>query len=1068
MIQSTFSLYKADLPIVTSKEIFVNGDTERYHPEGLYSEIIFGSKNVYKCSCTTGGISGRRSDGEKCDICGVTCDDGTRRSKQSARIRLPKKILLPIFKKALQTIFGLKQIKDVFNKGKYLDNLVEPFYFDIKKGTLRKKKQIKNLESTIFNEYPVYDIYSMNRLYDKMINEPELRPIIESAINPDHFDVVFVQDIIVIPPNSRPIVKSGAKKDIPDIAKHYKQMLSLSTSTFWDNPDKTDEEFNKNIYSFQKMVDDYYEYIYASTFLNKNSLMKESYSGSTVEFSQRSTIIPNPALKPYCVGCSLESTMKLWMPNFLHWLNNLAIKEMEANGTTEIDVNALVHLTYIGNVNWDIKTQNLFLQYLDEDKEAKKAIMERAPVLWRYNASGVIIEFILLEDDGYEEFDDKLYFGPRLARTKLYNNRVVQVNTIVSTAFNFDFDGDTVSLYALHSEQTTKKDFYDAFLGSASNIEFEHNNDLIPNPEHEAVYAAWALTNAAWNEIRPNPNEMIHINNEDFYLDIDILNSTPGLIICVYYNELADIESGDLGGLELPYAIACMNKALGIPLIKENPGAMPKKRTKKLIKDLLKAVGHDKFYEHFHEFNKFLLWCSTIFNYGNPTFRLRDFSISDKKIIDYKDTLINEPFLGFHQNDILFTEYVKPVIAMDKENSLYKVSESDARIKSVQLLKASSNNGIPTDIHGRAFIKNIKEDLLTGHTKEGFFMSGDSARLALAQRQEAIPKGGELQRRFFWVTGFLRLSRTEDCGSKRTSAIKIRNAQHLSLMDGRYHTVLENGKVKVQQIDINNLDYVGQTLHFRAPIYCEQSGYKVCDCCMGKRQPQSVNLGSAIGSYISESIIQSVLRTHHFSGAFITQIKNNILEFIKRNRFQSPNLIFIKNENELTELNELKNIYSGFYTIEDIQINRDQENDTSSEKCYKIDVINPPFNDDSVKQLNKIINIIDKDRSKDQLMSPEEMYEALLDEIVLPNGILSIYIELIMSIMFFDEDDIMIRYGGEPDHQTAIKNIIIKCDPRLTIFYTFNQSAVANILKDGHKILGADHMYSDLLKVYNK
>lgn len=101
-------------------------------------------------------------------------------------------------------------------------------------------------------------------------------------------------------------------------------------------------------------------------------------------------------------------------------------------------------------------------------------------------------------------------------------------------------------------------------------------------------------------------------------------------------------------------------------------------------------------------------------------------------------------------------------------------------------------------------------------------------------------------------------------------------------------------------------------------------------------------------------------------------------------------------------------------------------------------------------------------------MSPEDMYEALLDEIVLPNGILSIYIELIMSIMFFDEDDVMIRYGGEPDHQTAIKNIIIKCDPRLTIFYTFNPSAVANILSDGHKILGADHMYSDLLKVYNK
>lgn len=1067
MIQITFSLFRKDLPLVTSKEIYVNGDTEKYHPDGLYSEIIFGPKNAYKCTC--GAITGRRSDGEKCDFCGVTCNDGTQRSKQFAKIKLPKKFLVPIFKKALQSIYGLKQINDVFNRSKYLENLTEPFFYDIKKGTLRKRKMIKNLEATIFSEFPVYDIFSMNKLFDMMCSDIEYKNIIETVINPDHFDVVFCQNIVVIPPNSRPIVKSGAKKDIPDIGKMYKQMLSLSTSSFWDNPEKTsDEEFNKNIYHFQKLVDEYYNYLYASTFLNKNSLMKESYSGSTVEFSQRSTIIPNPALKPYCVGVSLESTMKLYMPNFLGWLNKRCIREMEEKGTSDIDVNALVHLTYIGNVNFDIRTQNLFLKYLDEDKTAKKAIMERAPVLWRYNASGVIIEFIILDTDGYEEFDDSTYFGPRLARTKLYNNRVVQVNTIVSTAFNFDFDGDTVSIYALHSEQTIKKDFYDAFLGSPGNIEFEHNNDLIPNPEHEAVYAAWALTNAAWKEVQPLPDEMIHVNNEDFYLDIDILNKTPGLIICVYYNEFVNEDAGELGGIKLPYAIACMNKALGIPLITENPGPMPKKKTKQLIKALLKTVGHENFYAHFHEFNKFLLWCSTIFNYGNPTFRLRDFAINNDKINNYKDTLINEPFLGFHQNDILFTDYVKPVIAEDKDNSLYKVSESDARIKSVQLLKASSNNGIPTDIHGRAFIMNIKEDLLTGHTKEGFFISGDSARLALAQRQEAIPKGGELQRRFFWVTGFLRLSRTSDCGSKRTSAIKIRNAQHLSLMDGRFHTVLENGKVKVQQIDINNKDYIGQTLHFRAPIYCEQSGYKVCDCCMGSRQPQSINLGAAIGSYISESIIQSVLRTHHFSGAFITQIKTEILDFIKRNRFQSPNLIFIKEDRVQEEVKVLQKIYENFYTTEDIKLVSNREEDTIDEECYKIEVINPPFNDDSVKQLNKIINIIDRDRSKEQLMSPEDMYEALLDEIVLPNGILSIYIELIMSIMFFDEDDVMIRYGGEPDHQTAIKNIIIKCDPRLTIFYTFNPSAVANILSDGHKILGADHMYSDLLKVYNK
>ena len=169
MIQITFSLFRKDLPLVTSKEIYVNGDTEKYHPDGLYSEIIFGPKNAYKCTC--GAITGRRSDGEKCDFCGVTCNDGTQRSKQFAKIKLPKKFLVPIFKKALQSIYGLKQINDVFNRSKYLENLTEPFFYDIKKGTLRKRKMIKNLEATIFSEFPVYDIFSMNKLFDMMCSD---------------------------------------------------------------------------------------------------------------------------------------------------------------------------------------------------------------------------------------------------------------------------------------------------------------------------------------------------------------------------------------------------------------------------------------------------------------------------------------------------------------------------------------------------------------------------------------------------------------------------------------------------------------------------------------------------------------------------------------------------------------------------------------------------------------------------------------------------------------------------------------------------------------------------------
>jgi hypothetical protein len=145
-----------------------------------------------------------------------------------------------------------------------------------------------------------------------------------------------------------------------------------------------------------------------------------------------------------------------------------------------------------------------------------------------------------------------------------------------------------------------------------------------------------------------------------------------------------------------------------------------------------------------------------------------------------------EPYIGFHQNDILFNDYVKPEVLKSPDNILGRVFESDARIKSVQLLKAASNNGIPTNIWGKAFPLNIKNSLLDGLTREEFFIAGDSARLALDQRQTAIPKGGELQRNFYYNLGFLYLSGVEDCGTTKGLKFEVESKSHLKSLYGRY------------------------------------------------------------------------------------------------------------------------------------------------------------------------------------------------------------------------------------------------------------------------------------------
>ena len=124
-----------------------------------------------------------------------------------------------------------------------------------------------------------------------------------------------------------------------------------------------------------------------------------------------------------------------------------------------------------------------------------------------------------------------------------------------------------------------------------------------------------------------------------------------------------------------------------------------------------------------------------------------------------------------------------------------------------------------------------------------------------------------------------------------------------------------------------------------------------------------------------------------------------------------------------------------------------------------------PFNDDSVKVLNSIVSLIDKNRDKAALIDPSTLYNEL--EIVIEqNGILSTYLELIISLLYYDEDGVLYRYTDkEPTTQVALKNIIEMLDPKLSIFYNFSNRVISKIYtKQGSDKV--EHMYHDLLDIY--
>ncbi len=642
------------------------------------------------------------------------------------------------------------------------------------------------------------------------------------------------------------------------------------------------------------------------------------------------------------------------------------------------------------------------------------------------------------------------------------SNQVMEKSNLTSRFDNHDYDGDSLIALALHSEEA-REDFKYAYV--KNQIEFEHMDDLLIDYEHESIFASYMLTTES--KKITNVEAINNANLFEYNFTIKDLLYDPGVI-----TKFMDIDT------KLNMVEAAINLSLLKPIYNLDPslikgpiytidshGFLDKKGLTNLTNryfDFISEVNTKykkeiiNFWDGIHEFDKFLLECSGSLSYCTPSFDMKDFVVQSEEISSFKNELLTvEPFLAFHQNLVLF-EKVSAEIAQDEDSILNKVFKSGARLKSVQLLKAASNTGIPTDIYGKAFPANIKNSLLDGLTPEEYFTTGDSARLALAVRQEAIPKGGELQRKFFFATGILKLDpSTEDCGTQKYYQIKVKNKKHLALLNHRWHMTSEG----LVQIDTSNESLIDTVINLRSPVTCLCPDYKICRTCFGTKVPESINLGSTVGAALSEGIIQSVLRTHHFGGAFIATEDKRIMDIMRAAEFKAPDTIITDNPDDITYITEyLSKIYDEGETSNVYSVDGDKHS-------IKLVINELPFNDDSVKQLNNIVSLIDRNRDSTALIDPDILYDEL-ELVIEQNGILSVYLELIISLLYYDEDGVLFRYTDkEVDNQIALKNIIEVLDPKLNIFYNFSNRIISKIYNHtsrGH----IDHMYHDLLEIY--
>jgi DNA-directed RNA polymerase subunit beta' len=431
-----------DLPSIISTRII---DKKKFHPQGLFSEQIFGPINNYTCQCGT--YHGISKAGSKCDMCQVDIVNSDERRKRFARINLPIPVVNPLFYDLIITISGtyLKTQLDQLMKNEKSILYVNDQGCDV----VTAPEKIPPGSRTYERTDAILELVKM-----AAEEAPEDNEGWKLILN--NIDKLLISDIIVLPPDLRPAAKGINKNNqvLDKINRYYVQILQkkeVMKDTFFDI------QRDKNLYysyfkQLQKDVNELYTHI-LEKLSKKEGLIRGNILGKRIDFSGRAVIVPDPTLS--LNECRIPYFM------FLEIYKLPIAKKLIEYGQFQILNSAI---DYVDNC---IDTESFDLYDICEELSKNEVcILNRQPSLHRL---------------GFLGFD-----------LKLTKDSVIKIHPLICPPFNADFDGDQMAVYIPVSEEA-KKEIRDKIFIS-KNLSSPSNQSLTTTPSQDIILGIYALT----------------------------------------------------------------------------------------------------------------------------------------------------------------------------------------------------------------------------------------------------------------------------------------------------------------------------------------------------------------------------------------------------------------------------------------------------------------------------------------------------------------------------------------------------------------------------------------------
>lgn len=432
-----------NLDEVTSLKIM---GKKHYHPNGLFSEQIFGPIKNYTCQC--GKYYGVSKAGGQCDFCKVDIVNSDERRKRFAKITLPIPVVNPLFYDLLVDLEG-KNIKnaldDLMRQEKsllYLEGLdlsvtVDPEQIPEKAQIWEKTDAIQKLVEVITQDGVEDGLEEW-----KMVEE--------------NLDSLLIRHVIVLPPDLRPSSPTGGKnKQLMDkINRYYVQILTKKEAMKDTiiNIHKDKVLYYTYFKQLQKDVNELYNQVLAKM-AKKEGLIRGNILGKRIDFSGRAVITPDPTLN--LTECTLPYFMVLEVFKL-----PIAKKIIETG---------------------KYKLLNKAIDFVD------KCIETKSTVLYRICESIVKDEVCILNRQPSLHRLGMLSF-----KIKLTMDSVIKIHPLVCPPFNADFDGDQMAVYIPVTEEAKKEAIEK--MSVTNNLSSPSNENLTTTPSQDIILGIYALT----------------------------------------------------------------------------------------------------------------------------------------------------------------------------------------------------------------------------------------------------------------------------------------------------------------------------------------------------------------------------------------------------------------------------------------------------------------------------------------------------------------------------------------------------------------------------------------------